>query len=934
MRIPVATYRLQLGPTFGFEQVAQRLDYLRSLGVSDIYASPIFKARKGSEHGYDVVDPNEINPDLGGRAGLEVLLEEVRRRDMGWVQDFVPNHMAFNRENWMLMDVLENGRGSSYFEFFDVDWDHTYEGIRGRVLAPFLERFYGECLEAGEIRLEYHDGGFWIRYHDQAYPLRIESYARLLSYRIEKLREQLGEDNPDFVKVLGLLYALQTLPPPDQLGQRREQVRFIKRLLLETYQSNEVVRAFILENISFFNGKSGDSSSFALLEDLLAEQLFRLSFWKVATEEINYRRFFTINDLISLRVEKQKVFDQIHSLLHELLPQGTITGLRVDHIDGLYDPTTYLSRLRELAPNAYIVVEKVCGFDEVIPQFWPVQGTTGYDFLNMVNGLFCDTRNKRQFTRLYRLFSGLDVPYEDLLSEKKRLIMGKHMAGDIDNLAHLLKGVSSRIRSGSDFTLYGLKRALVEVMAHFPVYRTYRTPHSSRPSDEYYIRTAVERAAVSNPALSKELEFIEKVLLQDWQEDSSQGDRDQGWHFIMRFQQLTGPVMAKGAEDTAFYVFNRLISLNEVGGFPERFGVSVKEFHDFMSRRASLWPHAMNATSTHDTKRGEDVRARVNVLSEIPKEWEAQVRLWSRINSKKRLRVQGRWIPDRNDEYFLYQTLVGAFPFREEELQHFVERLKLYCVKAVREAKVHTAWLKPDEQYERNFLRFIDRILEPSPENRFLEFFIPFQRKVAHYGVLNSLSQTLLKMTAPGVPDFYQGTELWDLNLVDPDNRRPVDFDLRATYLAEIQARIREDLGDLLRELWKHKADGRIKMFLIYRVLKARRDHPMLFSRGGYVPMETQGLFASNVVCFSRRWKGEWALAVAPRLLTGVVQETQCPVGREVWKDTAVRLPAGAPECWKDLISGQDLQAQEGLLLIGDLLSLFPVGLAWGRSTT
>lgn len=934
MRIPQATYRLQLGPCFGFEQVRERLDYLRSLGVSDIYASPILRPRRGSEHGYDVVDPSEINPELGGRAALEALLQEVRSRDMGWLQDLVPNHMAFDWENWMLVDVLENGQGSPFFDFFDVDWDHLYEGIRGRVLAPFLGRFYGECLEAGELRIEYQWGGFWVRYHEQAYPVRIESYARILSHRIEKLREQLGEDNLDFIKVLGVLYALRTLPPAEQFVQRKDQVRFVKRLLWETYQSNEVVRDFIEENLRVFNGNPEDPSSFVFLEDLLAEQLFRLSFWKVATEEINYRRFFNINDLISLRMEDERVFEQIHSLLRELLVQGKITGFRVDHVDGLYDPTTYLCRLRELAPEAYIVVEKVCGFGEGIPEFWPVQGTTGYDFLNMVNGLFCDGRNRSHVDRLYRSFSGLDVPYEDLLSDKKRLITGKHMAGDIDNLAHMLKGASSRMRSGSDITLYGLKRALVEVMAHFPVYRTYRTPHGSRPSDEYYIRRAVERALESNPGLSKELEFIEKFLLQDWEGESSRGDSEEAWRFVMRFQQFTGPLMAKGAEDTTFYVYNRLISLNEVGGFPGRFGVSTEEFHEFMVRRASLWPHAMNATSTHDTKRGEDVRTRINVLSEIPKEWEKQVRLWSRINSRKRRRIKGRWMPDRNDEYFLYQTLVGAFPFEAEEVPTFLERLKRYCVKAIREAKVHTAWLKPDEEYEGAFLSFIETILEVSPENRFLSSFIPFQRKVAHYGILNSLSQTLLKMAAPGVPDFYQGSELWDLNLVDPDNRRPVDFDLRARCLAEIRTRLAEDPQGLIRELWEQRQDGRIKMFLIHRVLKARGDHAALFRDGDYLPLETQGRFASHVVCLGRRWKEQWAVAVAPRLLTGVAQETVCPLGLEVWGDTAVRLPPEAPASWIEAISGKEVQAQGGVVLVGDLLALFPVGLALGKSST
>lgn len=932
MRIPEATYRVQLGPEFGFEALSRHLDYLYELGISDIYASPIFRPRAGSEHGYDLVDPNEINPDLGGRQALEALLEKVHKRNMGWLQDVVANHMAFNRENWMLMDVLENGQASEFFNFFDVDWDHIYEGIRGRILAPFLEKSYGECLEAGEIRLEYKEGGFWIRYHEQAYPLRIESYSRIISHRLEKIRDLLGEDHLDFIKILGVLYALRTLPGPEQADQRKQQVRFIKRLLWETYQSNGTIRRFIDHNLSVFNGNPEDPSTFTLMESLLSEQFFRLSFWKVATEEINYRRFFTINDLICLRVEDQRVFEQVHSLLGEPVSKGWITGLRVDHVDGLYDPSSYLFGLREVAPNAYLLVEKICGFGEEIPEVWPVQGTTGYDFLNMINGLFCDKRNRRHFDRLYRSVSGLEPSYEDLVSDKKRLIMGKHMAGDIDNLAHLLKGTSSRMRSGSDITLYGLKRALVEVMAHFPVYRTHKAPRCARASDEGYIRVAVDRALESNPGLSKELEFIKRFLLQEWEKESFQGEEGGAWHFVMRFQQLTGPVMAKGLEDTTFYIYNRLISLNEVGGFPERFGVSVEEFHDFMGRRCSLWPHSLNATSTHDTKRGEDVRARINVLSEIPKEWENHVRLWSRINSTKRLRVRGHWVPERNDEYFLYQTLLGAFPFNPAEFKSFVERVKSYCVKAIREAKVHTAWLKPDEQYEQAFLYFVHRMLDPSPGNTFLKSFIPFQRKIAHYGMLNSLSQTLVKITAPGVPDFYQGTELWDLNLVDPDNRRLVDFDLRTRYLSEIRARLSEDPQALIQELWEHREDGRIKMFLIHRALQTRRIYTGLFRAGDYTPLATKGRFSSNVICFARRLEGQWAVTVAPRFLTRIVSGTECPLGGKIWADTALLLPKDAPVFWFEAITGARTKASEGTLRVGDVLVHFPVALLLGHN--
>ncbi|MEJ5375758.1 MAG: malto-oligosyltrehalose synthase [bacterium] len=929
MKIPIACYRIQFSPGFDFRALGNCLDYLQELGISDIYASPIFRSRSGSEHGYDVVNHEEINPELGGQSALSRLLHEVRKRQMGWLQDIVPNHMAFDKENKMLMDVLENGQASEYFGFFDVDWEHSYEGIRGRILAPFLGQFYGECLEAGDIRLEYKDGGFWVSYFQQSYPVRLESYSTILSHDIDRLKGVLGEEHPDFLKILGILYALGTLPDANHVEQRKNQVRFVKRILWEIYQTNGAVREFLHRNLEAFNGDPGDRSSFWLLEKLLAEQFFRLAFWKVASEEINYRRFFNINDLICLHVEQEQVFEKVHELCFWLLRHGQITGLRVDHLDGLYDPERYLLRLRERVQGAFVVVEKILAFGEEIPKSWPIQGTTGYDFLNMLNGLFCQSENCAVMDKLYRNFSGTEVEYAALVCDKKRLITGKHMAGDIDNLARLLKGACSRMRSGSDLTLYGLRRALVEVMAHFPVYRTYMSPGNCSASPEKYVRWAIERALESNPALSHELLFIQRFLLQDWGEEASQENKEEGWHFVMRFQQLTGPLMAKGLEDTAFYVYNRFVSLNEVGGFPERFGISVNEFHDFLARRFSLWPYSLNATSTHDTKRGEDVRARLNVLSEIPDQWEKHVRLWSRINSSKKVQVKKKPVPDRNDEYFLYQTLIGAFPFFEREIPDFLERLKTYFVKAVREAKVHTAWLKPDEQYEAAFLGFLDKIMEPRKQNPFLTSFLPFQKRIAHYGALNSLSQALLKMTAPGVPDFYQGSELWDLNLVDPDNRRPVDFQLRKQYLSEIRERIaREDPELLIRELRESKEDGRIKLFLIHKVLVLRQANSKLFLDGEYIPLESQGIWHANLVCFARRWKEKWALVVAPRLLTQVVTAPEFPLGKDVWLDTAILLPAEAPSSWQEILGVTRAKAKDRLLYVGDVLSRFPVGLA------
>jgi len=930
MRIPIATYRIQFNPSFGFQAAKKIIPYLSELGISDIYASPIFKARKGSTHGYDVVDPNQLNPELARVEDLEGLVRELKNYGMAWIQDVIPNHMAYDYENQMLMDVLENGESSEYFHFFDIEWNHPYESIRGRLLAPFLGRFYGESLEDGEIQLRYHDTGLSVNYYALTFPLKIESYINVLAYKLSTLKRKIGEDHPDFTKLLGILYVLKTLPSREEINERYDQTRFVKRMLWELYSKNQEIKRFVDGNIETFNGKKGTPESFNLLDNLLSEQLFILSFWKVATEEINYRRFFNINELISLRIEDEDVFNHTHSLILKLVDQGKISGLRVDHIDGLYDPTDYLKKLREKAGEIYMVIEKILDLEEELPSFWPVQGTTGYDFLNYVNSIFCERKNQRKFDKIYSAFTGLKISYEDLVCEKKRLIIGKHMAGDVDNLAHLMKGISTRYRHGGDFTLYGLKRAIVEIMTLFPVYRTYVSPEVFSERDYSYLKAAVKTATQSNPGLLYELNFIERFLLLKSRDYLTEEEEKQWVHFVMRFQQFTGPLMAKGFEDTILYVYNRLLSLNEVGGSPNKFGISLEKFHSFNKKRASLWPHSLNTTSTHDTKRGEDVRARINVLSEIPQEWDSNIKGWSRINRRKKRTVNGTNVPDRNDEYFLYQTLVGAFPFDETEYPAFVERMKNYIIKAVREAKVHTAWLKPDEDYEDAYISFVEEILQPSEDNQFLKEFVPFQKKVAYYGIFNSLSQTLIKITSPGVPDFYQGTELWDLNLVDPDNRRPVDFEKRTSFLRDIRDKTQTDVLSLITELFSSKEDGRLKLFLICRALQARNEKAEVFQKGAYIPIEVGGRFKDHVVVLARRYRNAWAITIAPRLLTALMKEGEYPFGQQVWDDTRVVLPKGTPTLWKDIITGEVIKSEE-TLPINETLKHFPVALLMGE---
>ena len=930
MRIPIATYRLQFNPSFTFKDAQGVVPYLSEFGISDIYASPIFKARQGSTHGYDVVDFNQINPEIGGEEGFEELTREVKRRGLGWVQDFIPNHMAYDSENQMMIDVLENGKLSAFFNYFDIEWEHPYEYIRGKILAPFLGEFYGTCLENGEIKLRYDRDGFAVLYYDRKLPLKIESYATVLTYNLGELKKRLKRNHPDFIKYLGVLYVLKNLPSStEELKERYDQIHFVKIELWGLYRKNKKIKRFIDGNIKTFNGEPGRPESFNLLHNLLSEQLFRLSFWKVATEEVNYRRFFTINDLISVRTEDKAVFLTTHALIMRLIKDEKIGGLRIDHIDGLYDPSAYLAGVREKAGDMYLIVEKILDLDEDLPDSWPVQGTTGYDFLNYVNQIFCDSKHEKAMDRIYARFIGYKMNCKELVQSKKALIIDKHMTGDIDRLARLMKSISGRDRHGSDLTLYGLKKALVEFLILFPVYRTYVSADAFSERDRSYITETLQMAKELRPGLSYELNFIEKFLLFEFGEYLTEEEKVEWVDFAMRFQQLSGPLMAKGFEDTTLYIYNRLLALNEVGSAPSVFGIPEGVFHAFNKKRGTLWPYSMNTTATHDTKRGEDMRARLNVLSEMPDEWEQHLKKWSRLNVRKKKTTTGKIAPDKNDEYLLYQTLIGTFPFDRKEYTCFVERIKEYMIKAVREAKIHTAWLKPDTAYEELLIRFIDKILMETEQNRFLYEFIPFQRKVAHYGIFNALSQTLLKITSPGIPDFYQGTELWDLSLVDPDNRRSVDFSKRETFLREIQDRAQDNMAALLQDLLWDRESGKIKLFLIHRALRARKQRHQLFEKGDYIPLTVEGPHKDHVIAFLRR-KGYFAaLTVVPRFLASLIGEDEIPLGAKVWGNTHIVL-SGESERWRNIFTEHRIESKENVP-VADILKNFPVALFFNQ---
>ncbi|MGF1521639.1 MAG: malto-oligosyltrehalose synthase [Leptolyngbyaceae cyanobacterium] len=924
MRLPIATYRIQFNPDFGFAAARSIVDYLASLGISDIYASPIFKAREGSTHGYDVVDQNQLNPQLGGESEFERLIGHLHDRAMGWLQDIVPNHMAYDGQNGYLMHVLEYGPDSQYFNYFDIEWDIS-EDSRGRVLTPMLGDFYDRCLERGEIQLSYDETGLRVNYYGLCFPVRIESYGRFLSHQLGRLAQQLGKSDRTYIKVSGLLYLLRHSIADLTGPAYREQAQFAKALLWDVYQENEDVREFISQNLAIFNGTPGEPESFNFLDDLLSEQFYRLAFWKVGAEELNYRRFFTVNELICLRVDDSKVFDQTHNLICQKIEAGQFNGVRIDHIDGLYDPSTYLKRLRDRLGDTYIVVEKILELEETLPAKWPIQGTSGYECLNYINGLFCQQDNQDAFTQLYHQLTGQTAAYPDLVAAKKRLIADTNLVGDIDNLARFLKRICQQYRYGRDLTLYGLRTAIEEVLIAFPIYCTYANQDGISKRDLAYVREAIDHAKKHIPQLINELNLIEKFLSLEFEDSLPEEERAQWLHFVMRLQQFTGPIMAKGVEDTLFYGYNRFISLNEVGGAPGHFGVSLRRFHQFQQQQQTEWPLAMNATSTHDTKRSEDVRARLNVLSELPNEWETAVNQWRNLNSGHKKVVRDRVVPDANDEYFLYQTLVGAFPFSEDELPSFTDRVADYVVKAVREAKVHTAWLRPDTDYESGFVDFTRAVLTPSKDNLFLEKFREFQQRIADYGVYNSLSQLLLKLTVPGVPDLYQGNEMWDFSLVDPDNRRPVDYDHRRHELAQLQQA--EDRNWLLQNLLDYRQDGRIKLWVTHRGLAARQQHADLFLHGDYQPLKVRGKADDNIIAFARQWEHQWLVAIAPRFLTECIAPGEHPIG-EVWDNTTLDLPSGVNQ-WQDWISDREI-SQSGEISLRTALAKFPVAILTG----
>jgi (1->4)-alpha-D-glucan 1-alpha-D-glucosylmutase len=974
-RIPLSTYRFQFNNNFTFEQANSLVNYLNELGVSDCYSSPILKARHNSSHGYDVIDHSIINPELGGEESFINFARNLKQYGMGLVIDVVPNHMciADNTNNWWL-DVLENGPSSPFASYFDIDWHPPKENLVNKVLLPFLGDQYGRVLENQEIRLSYRGGAFYANYYETSLPVSPRSTTKILELALDNLKSHLGldESQPDILELESIITALSHLPPrteidPAKIKERRRETAVTKRRLANLVKSCREVRHSVHNAIEVINGVKNDPRSFDLLEELLANQAYRLSYWRVAADEINYRRFFDINDLAAIRVENRPVFIAVHEIIFRLMKQGLVTGLRIDHVDGLFNPQKYLSDLQRSALAAfkhwssssqsfdtaplppistltspkdnvqkpcYIIVEKILSHDELLRSDFAVYGTTGYEFMNILNGVFVDHTNAKAFKDLYSRFTGITDSFSDVVYASKRLILRVALSSELHVLARKLDRISEQHRWSRDFTLNSLQHALSEVIACFPVYRTYTQKRNTNVSqdDKLHIRSAIQMAKRRNPAVSESIfNFIENILLLDEPKELDDSALAERRDFVLRLQQLTAPVMAKGFEDTAFYRFYPLASLNEVGGEPNIFGIAVDRFHRKNLDRFELYPHSLSATSTHDTKRSEDVRARINVLSELPTDWESAIHRWQEMNRGKKVYLNQLEAPDANEEYLLYQTLLGAWPLEplEGELREvFIKRIEEYINKALKEAKIHTSWVNPNEEYDGAVRNFIRAILEDRSDNYFLDDFKKFCNQLIKAGLYNSLSQTLLKITLPGVPDFYQGTELWDFSLVDPDNRRPVDYEHRINLLNSIRMEARDNLIGLVDQLISSPEDGRIKMFISNRALEFRRENRELFEEGEYLPLYASGEYSNNLVAFARESSKANAIVVVARFYTRLGD--RLPIGKDVWGDTFLNLREGPLSGrYRDLFTNREIDlnrfTNRDALPLSELFTNLPV---------
>lgn len=899
MTNPVSTYRLQFHKGFNFNDFKKIFPYLKKLGVSTIYASPILESTPGSMHGYDGLNPHNIDPEIGTEEQLRWISQKLQDAGIQWLQDIVPNHMAFSSQNTWLNDILEKGARSIYAAFFDTSFTSTF--FSGRLMIPFLGASLEETIEKGELKLAFKDDHFTLNYFDAAYPLNPRSYASVLL---------LPDKNPDET-MRQLINQLEDLEMLDDVKLYALHWNEIK-LQFASMMKNEKVRALIDSNLIEINLNP------KLILALAEEQHYRLCSYEETDCKINFRRFFTVNSLICLNIQNPEVFGTYHQKILEFVEEGVFQGLRIDHIDGLYDPTLYLEKLREyVGDETYIIVEKILGKGEGLPEQWPIQGTSGYDFLALVNNLFTNKNAEEEFNQFYQAFAGEQKPIQKQIREKKSLILRGHMAGELDNLYHYFLELNLATKKTlKNIQPEELKNAIGYLLAYCPVYRFYGNSFPLKEQEARQLQEIFVAIHKHKPELYLALILLEDVLLHP----SAKNKNDLNGRtllFYQRLMQFTGPLMAKGVEDTLMYTYNRFIAHSEVGDAPDAFGVSLEEFHRQMKEKQEKWPLSINATSTHDTKRGEGARARLNILSDLAEEWFETVKSWQQLNAS----LKTDHSPDANDEYFIYETLIGTYPMPGEEEDNYRNRLQEYMVKALREGKKNSNWATENEKYEQATTSFIDKILEQ--QSTFWKSFTVFHQRIADFGIINSLSQVLLKFTCPGVPDVYQGCEFWDLSLVDPDNRRAVDYEKRMLALEKITGK--EALS--AEQLWETRYNGNIKLKLVQTLFNERKAAAEVFLRGKYIPLKIKGKYKENVFAFARNLGETWFITVVPLGLVEICEEQNADLKSINWKRTRIILPKEAPVAWANLLDNAAGSAKNEAIEVDELFGSLPYAL-------
>jgi (1->4)-alpha-D-glucan 1-alpha-D-glucosylmutase len=900
MKVPVATYRFQMNASFTFDELQTLLRYLNTLGISTIYASPVFAAPTGSTHGYDVSDPHTLNSEIGTLEQWIPISHYMRQYNMTWLQDIVPNHMVFGMQNKRLADVLERGPFSAYYEYFDIDWKHPDPSLKGKVMVPTLGKPFDECIKDDEIKLDISEEGFVIKYFDNLYPLSIDAYDNILSIL------------PDEPAATSLSHLLKQLYAQAILDRSLLEWQQFKQSLVKKFTASATNVSLAEKVIETINNDQ------LLLHELLKEQYYQLHWWKETDQKINYRRFFAINELIALRMEDEAVFFDYHNFIKSLYDQQLIHGLRIDHIDGLRAPGAYIQRLRNLfGDDCYIVCEKILEQNETIPAHWKLQGTTGYEFLSFANWLITDTTGARKLVDFYmELFP--DTPsYKNIVFDKKSMFLQNYMGGEWDNLVQYLYTLNLATPA---MKREKIKEALGLFMRCLPVYRLYPDGQEPDATSEQILGETFQEARQKSPALLNELNWLQSL----WRPFNDADKNKQRIAFLQRLMQFTGPLTAKGVEDTTFYVYNALLSHNEVGDTPDAIGFSTDHFHQRMQERLKQHPFSLNATSTHDTKRGEDGRIRLNVLTMFVNEWKQHVLQWQQMNAPLKETVNNTQAPLPQDEYFIYQSILAGFPPDGQATEDFLTRLKDYFIKAVREAKINSNWQEPNTAYEEACGRFMEAIL--SNWNSFLQHFLPFFETIQDYASVFSLSQALVKITAPGIPDIYQGCELWNYSYVDPDNRRPVDYQLRKQYLDELVQLDAQDPVELLNYIASNKKEGLEKLFVTWKALQCRKRKADLFTQGSYFPLYPNA--DCGIVAFARRHRDQWAIIAAPVLNTVMIPGTN----KELWAGICLNLPAGSPVNWTNEFTGETFSVQKELPLDA-VFNAFPVALLTGQSS-